>query len=175
MPPPILQAKDPSTVSNTKKNTNRGCKNVQFKYQTIKHIWQKWVASCVCCEANRRQQRQRWNTSREKTLSVCRLLQSCTGRKALMLFALDYKHKGEFYCGILIFHVTLGSISITQIIASSRPKGWLTMVTNWLWHLTYHLFHNKYFHFQAIVSGLMMNMSLLDDKGEDQCDEDQHD
>ena len=167
MPPPILQAKDPSTVSNTKKNTNRGCKNVQFKYQTIKHIWQKWVASCVCCEANRRQQRQRWNTSREKTLSVCRLLQSCTRTKVLMFFALDYKTKGEFYCGILIFHVTLGNISITQIMASSRPKERLTTVTNRLWHLNYHLFHNKYFHFKAIASALMMNMNLLDDQAED--------
>ena len=39
----------------------------------------------------------------------------------------------------------------------------------------YNLFHNKYLHFQAIVSPLMMNKNLLDDEGEDQCDEDQHD
>ena len=45
---------------------------------------------------------------------------------------------------------------------------------NWLWHLTYHLFHNKCFHFQTIVSALTMNMNQLDDEGEDQCDEDQH-
>ena len=32
----------------------------------------------------------------------------------------------------------------------------------------YNLFHNKYLHFQAIVSPLMMNKNLLDDEGEDQ-------
>ena len=84
---PYSSSKRSQHTKKIRKTTNRGCKIVQFKHQTIKHIWQKWVASCVCCEANRRQQRQRWNTSREKTLSVCRLLQSCTGRKALMLFA----------------------------------------------------------------------------------------
>ena len=167
MPPPILQAKDPSTVSNTKKTQTEDVKMFNSNTKQSNKYDKKWVASCVCCEANRRQQRQRWNTSREKTLSVCRLLQSCTGRKALMFFALDYKHKGEFYCGILIFHVTLGNISITQIMASSRPKERLTTVTNRLWHLNYHLFHNKYFHFKAIASALMMNMNLLDDQAED--------
>ena len=167
---PYSSSKRSQHTKKIRKTTNRGCKIVQFKHQTIKHIWQKWVASCVCCEANRRQQRQRWNTSREKTLSVCRLLQSCTGRKALMFFALDYKREGEFYCGILIFHVTLGNISITQIMASSRRKERQMIMTNWLWHLTYNLFHNKYIHFQAILSAIMMNKNLLDDKGEDQCD-----
>ena len=92
-----------------------------------------------------------------------------------MFFALDYKREGEFYCGILIFHVTLGNISITQIMASSRRKERQMIMTNWLWHLTYNLFHNKYIHFQAILSAIMMNKNLLDDKGEDQCDQDQHD
>ena len=87
-----------------------------------------------------------------------------------MFFALDYKREGEFYCGILIFHVTLGNISITQIMASSRRKERQMIMTNWLWHLTYNLFHNKYIHFQAILSAIMMNKNLLDDKGEDQCD-----